>query len=117
MPPRYLTYSLLADTLVEHSNNSSRSRGCCPPRTSSRSSGGPNQSTISSPSTVPFPLPSRVLVDCALICLSYSDIYIISSILIGSLLIFAGRDITYIDALFFAGGACTGAGLNPVDLD
>jgi hypothetical protein len=45
------------------------------------------------------------------------DIYIISSVLLGSLLIFAGKEITYIDALFFAGGACTGAGLNPVDIN
>jgi len=46
-----------------------------------------------------------------------SDIYITACILIGSLLIFAGGNIAYIDALVFAGGSCTGAGLNPIDLD
>ena len=45
------------------------------------------------------------------------DIYIISSALIGSLLIFAGGDIAYIDALFFASGACTQAGLNVIDVN
>jgi hypothetical protein len=33
------------------------------------------------------------------------------------LLIFAGRDIAYIDALFFATGACTQAGLNVIDIN
>jgi hypothetical protein len=32
-------------------------------------------------------------------------------------MIFAGRDIAYIDALVFAAGSCTGAGLNPVDIN
>ena len=45
------------------------------------------------------------------------DIYIISSALLGSLLIYAGKDISYIDALFFATGACTQAGLNPIDVN
>jgi len=45
------------------------------------------------------------------------DIYIISSALIGSLLIFAGGDIAYVDALFFASGACTQAGLNVIDVN
>jgi hypothetical protein len=45
------------------------------------------------------------------------DVYIIASVLVGSLLIFAGGDIAYIDALVFAGGSSTGAGLNPIDLD
>ena len=47
----------------------------------------------------------------------FVDLYIISCVLIGSLLIFAGGNIAYIDALFFAGGSCTGAGLNPVDIN
>jgi len=47
----------------------------------------------------------------------FPDIYIISCVLIGSLLILAGGDIAYIDALYFAGGSCTGAGLNPVDVN
>jgi hypothetical protein len=33
------------------------------------------------------------------------------------LLIFAGRDIAYVDALFFATGACTQAGLNVIDVN
>ena len=37
--------------------------------------------------------------------------------MVGSLLILAGGNITYIDALYFAGGSCTGAGLNPVDIN
>jgi hypothetical protein len=45
------------------------------------------------------------------------DIYIISSALLASLLIYAGKDISYIDALFFATGACTQAGLNPIDVN
>jgi hypothetical protein len=45
------------------------------------------------------------------------DIYIISSSLIGSLLIFVGGGIAYIDALFFASGACTQAGLNVIDIN
>jgi len=62
--------------------------------------------------------PSPVPVNhCGLLMVLTIDIYIISSVLLGSLLIFAGKDITYIDALYFAGGACTGAGLNPVDLN
>jgi len=32
-------------------------------------------------------------------------------------MIFAGGKIAYIDALVFAGGSCTGAGMNTVDLD
>lgn len=48
---------------------------------------------------------------------SFEDVYIISSVIIGSLLIFAGGNIAYIDALVFAGGACTGAGLNTIDLN
>lgn len=43
--------------------------------------------------------------------------YIISSVLVGSLLIFAGGDIAYVDALFFASGACTQAGLNVIDVN
>ena len=47
-----------------------------------------------------------------------ADVYIILSTLIGSLLIFAGgQSISYIDSLYFATGACTQAGLNPVDLN
>jgi len=45
------------------------------------------------------------------------DIYIISNTLFGSLMIYAGRDISYINALFFAAGACTQAGLNPIDVN
>lgn len=32
-------------------------------------------------------------------------------------MIFAGQDIAYINALVFAAGSCTGAGLNPVDIN
>lgn len=45
------------------------------------------------------------------------DLYIISSSLLSSLLILAGGNITYIDALFFGTGACTQAGLNPIDVN
>ncbi|BFZ54597.1 low affinity potassium transporter [Savitreella phatthalungensis] len=43
--------------------------------------------------------------------------YIITSILIGSLLVFSGGGIRYIDALFLASSSCTQAGLNPVNLN
>jgi hypothetical protein len=45
------------------------------------------------------------------------DIYIISSTLFGSLMIYAGRDISYINALVFSAGSCTQAGLNPIDVN
>ncbi len=47
------------------------------------------------------------------------DFYILSLVLIGSVIIYgAGRgNIAYIDALFFAGGASTQAGLNTIDLN
>ena len=37
--------------------------------------------------------------------------------MLGSLLMFAGGGIAYVDALLFATGACTQAGLNPVDVN
>ena len=37
--------------------------------------------------------------------------------LISSLLIYAGGDIAYVDALFLGAGSCTQAGLNPIDID
>jgi Trk-type K+ transport system membrane component len=37
--------------------------------------------------------------------------------LLGSLLIYTDRTISYVDALFFAAGACTQAGLNTVDVN
>jgi hypothetical protein len=50
--------------------------------------------------------------------LTGTDVYIISSTLVGSLLIFAGgQNLSYVDSLFFAAGACTQAGLNPVDVN
>ena len=45
------------------------------------------------------------------------DVYIITSALVGSLLIYAGGNISYIDSLFFATGACTQAGLNTIDVN
>lgn len=45
------------------------------------------------------------------------DVYIISSCLVGSLLIYCGKNISYINALFFAAGSATQAGLNPVDVN
>jgi len=38
-------------------------------------------------------------------------------VILGSLLIYANGNIAYIDALFFAGGACTQAGLNTIDVN
>jgi hypothetical protein len=38
-------------------------------------------------------------------------------ILLASLLLLAGGNLAYIDALFFASGACTQAGLNTIDVD
>ena len=46
-----------------------------------------------------------------------TDIYIIGSMLIGSLLIFAGKEITYIDAMLFAAGATSQAGMNPINMN
>jgi len=40
------------------------------------------------------------------------DCYLIGMILILSVVIFTGSNIRYIDALFFASGACTQSGLN-----
>jgi hypothetical protein len=37
--------------------------------------------------------------------------------MVGSLLIFAGKDISYVDALFFSTGAATQSGLNPIDVN
>ena len=45
------------------------------------------------------------------------DIYIIGSMLLGSLLIFAGKGITYIDAMLFAAGATSQAGMNPINMN
>ena len=104
--------------LYEHHSPSQRlfaSLGCYPARMLSASSNALNRDTTSSQSTV-LSIPSCRGCRSALITILILDIYILSSVLIGSLLIFAGRDISYIDALVFAGGACTGAGLNPVDL-
>lgn len=44
------------------------------------------------------------------------DVYIINCVMVGSLLIYAGGNIEYIDALFFASGSCTQAGLNTIDV-
>ncbi|KAL4782795.1 cation transport protein-domain-containing protein [Aspergillus varians] len=44
-------------------------------------------------------------------------IYIISMVLITSLIIYPGHKLKYIDALFFAAGAATQSGLNTVDLN
>jgi hypothetical protein len=46
-----------------------------------------------------------------------ADVYIVTCSLVGSLLIYAGGNITYIDALFFATGGSTQAGLNPIDVN
>lgn len=43
--------------------------------------------------------------------------YIGAFIIIGSILIYPVRNIRYIDALFFAAGACTQGGLNTVDIN
>jgi hypothetical protein len=45
------------------------------------------------------------------------DIYITTCSLVASLLIYAGKDISYIDALFFGTGASTQSGLNPIDVN
>jgi hypothetical protein len=37
--------------------------------------------------------------------------------LLGSLLIFAGKGITYIDAMLFAAGATSQAGMNPINMN
>ena len=52
---------------------------------------------------------SRAETDAAL---RSSDIYIISCIVVGSIVIFATGGIPYVDALFFASGATTQSGLN-----
>ncbi|KAL2783101.1 cation transport protein-domain-containing protein [Aspergillus keveii] len=44
-------------------------------------------------------------------------IYIISTILITSIIIYPGSDLKYIDALFFSAGAATQSGLNTVDFN
>jgi Trk-type K+ transport system membrane component len=43
--------------------------------------------------------------------------YIISWIITGSIIVYAGGNIAYIDALFFAAGASTQSGLNTVDVN
>jgi hypothetical protein len=40
------------------------------------------------------------------------DCYIIGLILLGSVLVYVGQKLRYIDALFLAAGACTQSGLN-----
>ena len=37
--------------------------------------------------------------------------------LFGSLLIFAGKEIAYIDAMLFAAGATSQAGMNPINMN
>ena len=37
--------------------------------------------------------------------------------LLGSLLIFAGKGISYIDAMLFAAGATSQAGMNPINMN
>ncbi|CEL05800.1 Putative Potassium ion transporter (Eurofung) [Aspergillus calidoustus] len=44
-------------------------------------------------------------------------VYIISTILITSIIIYPGSDLKYIDALFFSAGAATQSGLNTVDFN
>ncbi|GME84930.1 unnamed protein product [Ambrosiozyma monospora] len=44
-------------------------------------------------------------------------VYLITLVLIGSILIYPARNIKYIDALFFATGACTQAGLNTLNVN
>ncbi|KAJ5775081.1 uncharacterized protein N7511_000092, partial [Penicillium nucicola] len=43
--------------------------------------------------------------------------YIISWAIIGSIILYPGSELDYIDALFFAAGCATQSGLNPVDLN
>lgn len=44
-------------------------------------------------------------------------VYIISSALVGSVIVYPGSEIAYIDALFLSAGAATQSGLNTVDLN
>lgn len=44
-------------------------------------------------------------------------VYIISSAIIGSIIVYPGSEIAYIDALFLAAGAASQSGLNTVDLN
>jgi Trk-type K+ transport system membrane component len=46
-----------------------------------------------------------------------ADAYIIFHTLLGSVIMYAGSDLRYIDALFFASGAATQSGLNTVDVN
>lgn len=43
--------------------------------------------------------------------------YIIGTVLLGSVLVYVGKGVPYIDALFFSSGACTQSGLNTIDLN
>ena len=43
------------------------------------------------------------------------DLYMIGMTIVGSILLYPGGGIAYIDALFFAAGACTQSGLNTYD--
>ncbi|KAI5792891.1 cation transport protein-domain-containing protein [Pyronema domesticum] len=43
--------------------------------------------------------------------------YLIGMTLVGSLIVWAGQNMPYIDALFFASGACTQSGLNTIDVN
>lgn len=49
---------------------------------------------------------------CFVHSLTKEDIYIISASILGSLILFAGGNMRYIDALFMAGGCATQGGLN-----
>ena len=44
-----------------------------------------------------------------------SDLYIISLVVIGSILLYPAGNLRYIDALFFASGCATQSGLNTFD--
>lgn len=47
----------------------------------------------------------------------YSDFWIIGLAILGSILLYPAGNLAYIDALFFASGACTQSGLNSVDIN
>lgn len=49
--------------------------------------------------------------------LTYIDFWIMGMTIIGSILIYPAGGMAYIDALFFASGGCTQAGLNTIDVN
>lgn len=49
--------------------------------------------------------------------LTATDTYIVSVILLSSLIVYAASNMDYIDALFFASGSATQSGLNTIDIN